>query len=302
IDFLQLWRLNPKFLNNTKFITREMLFFNRVPKTGSETLNELMRKLGPINGFRFDRAPFKSPIGMRWPLERQRQEAEKFIEMADGDPFAYVEHVNYFDFRQFHLPQPIYINMVRDPVEKVLSWYYYKRTPWHALLMFDGYKKFQSRAFYRKSFESCIMTGDPECNYEYGHGFDGDAGDHRRQSLFFCGHAPICEPFNTPGAIQRAKQNVERDFAVVGSWEDVNVTLAVLEHYIPRFFRGVTDLYYEPKGLAYLPRNTNHWKPHISEKIKNMMRPNFTQEYDFYYFCKQRLYRQYFAINHHLEL
>ncbi|XP_046868220.1 heparan sulfate 2-O-sulfotransferase pipe-like [Drosophila willistoni] len=109
-------------------------------------------------------------------------------------------------------------------------------------------------------------------------------------------------PFNTPGAIQRAKQNVERDFAVVGSWEDVNVTLAVLEHYIPRFFRGVTDLYYEPKGLAYLPRNTNHWKPHISEKIKNMMRPNFTQEYDFYYFCKQRLYRQYFAINHHLEL
>lgn len=36
-----------------------------------------------------------------------------------------------------------------------------------------------------------------------------------------------------------AKQNVERDYAVVGSWEDTNITLTVLEHYIPRFFKNV---------------------------------------------------------------
>jgi len=38
--------------------------------------------------------------------------------------------------------------------------------------------------------------------------------------------------------------NVEREYAVVGSWEDTNVTLAVLEAYIPRFFTDATKVYY----------------------------------------------------------
>lgn len=45
-------------------------------------------------------------------------------------------------------------------------------------------------------------------------------------------------PFDSPKAIQIAKRNVELDYAVVGSWEDTNITLTVFERYIPRFFKG----------------------------------------------------------------
>jgi hypothetical protein len=33
--------------------------------------------------------------------------------------------------KRFGLPEPIYINLVRDPVERVISWYYYIRAPWY---------------------------------------------------------------------------------------------------------------------------------------------------------------------------
>lgn len=51
-------------------------------------------------------------------------------------------------------------------------------------------------------------------------------------------------PFNTVGALERAKHAVETQYAVVGVLEDLNTTLTVFEKYIPRFFRGASDLYY----------------------------------------------------------
>ena len=50
--------------------------------------------------------------------------------------------------------------------------------------------------------------------------------------------------FNTEFALQKAKENVEKNYAVVGILEELNITLTVLEHYIPKFFKGAKDLYW----------------------------------------------------------
>ena len=44
-------------------------------------------------------------------------------------PFSYVKHLNFLDTREFNLSLPIYINIVRHPVDRVQSWYYYHRAP-----------------------------------------------------------------------------------------------------------------------------------------------------------------------------
>lgn len=53
----------------------------------------------------------------------------------------------------------------------------------------------------------------------------------------------LFRPFDSHRAIQLAKINVERDYAVVGTWEETNITLAVLEAYIPRFFKGARQIF-----------------------------------------------------------
>ena len=44
--------------------------------------------------------------------------------------------------------------------------------------------------------------------------------------------------------MQRAKRNVEQHYAVVGILEEMDVTLQVLEKYVPKFFGGASKVYY----------------------------------------------------------
>merc|ERR1712183_526681 len=70
-----------------------------------------------------------------------------------------------------------------------------------------------SSSWARKTFDSCVADPhDMECKYPQGSfgGFE----DHRRQSIFFCGHHQDCVPFNSERANQLAKRVVEEHYAV----------------------------------------------------------------------------------------
>jgi len=56
------------------------------------------------------------------------------------------------------------------------------------------------------------------------------------------------------------------------------------------------DLSLSVHSKAIRNRNRNNRKPHIDPDVREMVRRNFTNEYEFYYFCKQRLYKQYLAL------
>lgn len=98
-----------------------------------------------------------------------------------------------FFFRRFNLPEPIYINVVRDPVERVISWYYYVRAPWYYVERKQIFPDLPlpDPNWLKKDFETCVLKGDRECRYLEGEIHEG-IGDHRRQTLFFCGHSEKC--------------------------------------------------------------------------------------------------------------
>lgn len=115
--------------NNTIRAEIDVLFFNRVPKVGSQTLMELIRKLTAMNDFIFHRDAVRRMETIRLNDHHQHEMAEMISELSS--PSVYVKHVCYTNFTKFGLPTPIYINLVRDPIERVISWYYYIRAPWY---------------------------------------------------------------------------------------------------------------------------------------------------------------------------
>ncbi|XP_017072087.1 heparan sulfate 2-O-sulfotransferase pipe-like [Drosophila eugracilis] len=285
--------LNVRDLNNTRKAQMELVFFNRVPKVGSQTFMELLRRLSERNNFQFHRDAVQKVETIRLAEDQQQEMAEVISELPE--PSVFIKHVCFTNFTKFNLPKPIYLNVVRDPVERVISWFYYVRAPWYFVERKAAFPDLPlpHPAWLKKDFETCVLNGDQECTYTQGVTVEG-IGDHRRQSLFFCGHDYECTPFNTVGALERAKFAVEQQYAVVGVLEDLNTTLSVLEKYVPRFFEGVRDIY--ATSAEYLTKiNKNNFKPPVSEHVKDIVRRNFTNEIEFYQFCRQRLHKQYLA-------
>ena len=93
-----------------------------------------------------------------------------------------------------------------------------------------------------------------------------------------------------------AKNNVLKNYPVVGVLDMFNMTLRVLERKLPQFFDNAFELYFnDPQFRSNKFRNVDYKKP-VSEKIKSMVRKNLTNELEFYDFCKQRLQSQYNSI------
>ena len=124
-------------LNITPNCQQDILIFNRVPKVGSQTINQLIGELRARNNF----TGFTSLEGMpenlnggetiRLPRKEMRELAVKTLATIPERPVAFLKHQHFFNFSEFGYKSPIYMNFVRDPVERIISWYYYVRAPWY---------------------------------------------------------------------------------------------------------------------------------------------------------------------------
>ena len=70
---------------------------------------------------------------------------------------------------------------------------------------------------------------DPECSF-----IPGRPTSPELLIPYFCGSSPSCQTVNHQGALAQAKRNVEADYLVVGTAGLIEMTLAVLEHKLPR--------------------------------------------------------------------
>ncbi|XP_030242655.1 heparan sulfate 2-O-sulfotransferase pipe-like isoform X2 [Drosophila navojoa] len=288
----QLGTLTAAQLNNTPKAERDFILFNRLEKVGSQSMTKLLGHLGELHGFVTYRNEIPPTKKIVYDYEEERAFAEELLELEE--PSAYVEHTNWINFTEHDMPRPIYINLVRHPIQKVISAYYYHRHPmiYANSLLRNPNKPTEKKEFFERSFNDCVRQRiAPECVFDPHLLYNGD---WRRFTLHLCGNQNVCTNFNSEMATQIAKLHVEKEYAVVGTWEDTNITLAVLEAYIPRFFADATNQYYSHKE-KFMINSTPH-DSHLDEDVEAYLKQQFAYEIELYHFCKQRLYKQYIAI------
>lgn len=293
---------------------QNVVVFNRVPKTGSEMFEHFGKLLSSVLGYHiyidpqiFDLFPDE---------EKSRYFASNFAKNVT-DTGIYFRHMTYVDFKTYGIPQPIYVSIVRHPIDRMVSWYYYlrwrnreddvqpkevcaKSAKWRAFCkMMEKTRNKElnkSQDWFDMDFNDCVKNKHPECVYNDGDGHllqNKAEYDFRNQMMFFCGNKPECALFNSELVLNQAKETVEKKYAVVGVLEDIKATFTALQHYVPKFFHGALQLYKEHlsnETLTHTNKNPN--KKPLEANVRKYLETKFDKEIEFFEFCQQRLYRQ----------
>ena len=128
-----------------------MVIYNRVPKTGSTTLTGLAYDLCGRNKFNVLHLN-TSKNSHVLSLSDQYRFAHNVSGWYQKHPGLFHGHLAYYDFAAFGVSKmPIWINVVREPIDRLVSYYYFLRFG-------DNFRPHLSRRRQgdRKSIDECV--------------------------------------------------------------------------------------------------------------------------------------------------
>ena len=130
---------------------------------------------------------------------------------------------------------PLYINIIRDPVEHFISNYYYLR---------HGFERNQQKlTAYQKSrwsHSNVISTDERDQNLTTY--IAQNPKIYSDMIPYFCGNDPWCRR-RDERALSQAKHNLLHSFIAVGVLEEFEESLELFEMILPQFFKGIIWLY-----------------------------------------------------------
>lgn len=245
----------------------QVVLYNRVPKTGSTSLMNIAYELYKHNNFRV--------VGLKVVQYKHTlttaDQASLVANMSQQQlPALFHGHFAYFNpGRLGSSLSPVYINLVRAPLDRLVSHYYFLRYGDDVLV-----NKVRAKEGDTTTFDACVAAGGPDC-------------DPRKlwlQVPFFCGSAPQCWDPGSEWALATAKRNLASQYLVVGVTEEMDSFVQVLEQLLPDFFSGAVD-FLAQSGQAHI-KHTRHKDPLSQETIAKMKSNKiWKMENDFYNFA-----------------
>ncbi|XP_077978952.1 uronyl 2-sulfotransferase-like [Glandiceps talaboti] len=247
----------------------DLVFDIKVPKCGSRTLIHLLNALMKKNNF-----TAKTTATIPWGKLRLSEQAALVQKIQRfRRPAIFYHQTHFINFRRFGVNNPTYISIIRQPLSRLVSGYYYN------IFGDDHRDKNYKGQYLNLTFDECVLQDYPKCS-ESSDKFDF------RIIPFFCGHEKECMQ-HTRWSLEKAKENVEKYFIIVGLTEEYVNTIRLFEKMMPRFFDGALSILETPGSL---PNFTTNNKIEPSAKVVNIMNQRLSLENEFYDFIRQRYY------------
>ena len=228
-----------------------VLVYNRIPKAGSSTMIGLAKALAVKNGFRMvTPEPYYSHMKIRRAI---------FDAISTNTKTLIANH--------FYFPEIVYsnaieyMNMMRDPVERLMSDYYYLRS----LERRGNHAVVYRQKHGDMDIDQCIFGNSS---------YSGNCLPMSNlQTHFFCGMEGSSCHDDEHTLMADAVANMDT-FYSVGITERFEDTLKMLEKRFPSFFHGALEMYQSKRNSAESHANTNEHPTASREAVEYLKYEN----------------------------
>lgn len=254
----------------------QYVVYNRVPKCASMSMTTLSYKLGSRNNFKVE-----SPYEAGERPDKSRSEQIEFVDYLKNQepPYMYIRHQYYIDFSDLNENVPAaYINMIRDPIARFESFYYFSR---FGNKKGGGGNARMSEEVRSETVDECVAKRRKECTQPVW-----------QVVPYLCGMARECMT-RSREAVQIAMDNVEENYLFVGVLEEMPKSLRILETLLPHFFSGASELSEAEAAKDMRDQTLTLNKKPASEETRRFLREetSLALEYQLYDFVLEHLHK-----------
>lgn len=279
----------------------QIIIYNRIPKTGSTTFANICNLLAKENKFWNVNLNTTLPNGdfgnsYIWPLAEQKSFLRNITKWKHKQPAIYHGHFSFINPSRYIIYNSSlisYINLVRNPLERLVSYYYFIRYG-------DDFRPNKIRKNHNdlRSFDQCVQETYKDFDNIQPH---RDCGPEKiwMQIPLFCGQFKRCwdnSEGNRRWAYNTAVDNFYKYYSIVGYTKSYLQFFELLESLYPDFFKNASKLIIEEWGgieKLSLRHTRNKLQPSAKsiEILKNTL--EFKYEMMFYQIVKNEFDEQY---------
>lgn len=245
-----------------------IVLYNRVPKSASTTFMGIVYELSATNNFNVMHLNVSKNVHVM-SLADQYRFVNNITGWYERHPVVVHGHFAFINFvRLGGSAHHIYVNVIRKPLDRLVSYYYFLRNG-------DNFRPNLVRKKHadRRTFDECVQAGSQDCRAEA----------LWLQIPFFCGQDADCWRPGNRWALEQAKRNVLEHYFLVGVTEALPDFLQLLEVSLPRIFRGSLELYHK-SNRSHLRQTFNKTMPSAKTVAKMQQSRIWQMENEFYQF------------------
>lgn len=251
-----------------------VMIYNRVPKTGSTSFVGVAYDLCSKNQFHVLHINVTKNSHVL-SLSDQARFVYNVTKWNAKKPSLYHGHMAYLDFERFGVSQkPVYVNIIRKPLDRLVSYYYFLRNG-------DNFRPYVVRRKQgdKMTFDECVEKNEKGC----------EAESMWLQIPFFCGHAVDCWIPGNDWALAEAKRNLLQHYLLVGVTEELEDFVTLLELTLPRMFKGASKQFLDGKK-SHLRKTYHKVEPSEETVAKIQAYKIWQMENDFYEFVVENFH------------